>query len=779
MSRAILGLMLFGLTASLSMQADPAPLAAQAGEKKKKKDAKKIGPKATEKEQEDVSRIMLAFDPGSHTRPISALGFNKDQTRLITVGWDYSIQIWNARTGERLDILRLPAYGRDNGYDSNRWNHAAISADGAFVAIGGGPKLLYDDKGIPTRLLIVDVANRRVRKLIFPADPKSPVTCLSFSANGSRLAVGFGGADKSVYILDDVVQIMKNSPDAKLSSEPGLVIKGMTKEPHDLALSQTGNKLVLEENAALVMSFDVTGKAVEKWKKLGEFKQPGQNDLLAWSPDESHFAWSWRHGEGKENNGIQLRTPECKLLKNWTFGELAPGFGRAAIIGTFRYLDSERLFITGNASLAQNSRGYVGVTLNPKTGKSVRHFSETLSSAYNPFGAASTAGTLAAITTQNGLEAVIFNLADGKVVARCGSRTPVPTIVGWSKDSKFPAVAWSDDATLKPMKSKLADLKYAFDLAKMEPVAKLDLANFTLRLLELGEWKLIWGTGAHANSSTLKQGDKDAFKWGHSEAFSLIPTGADRPLFARAIHDQLSGMGSYANLYDSTEKKLVELLPVATQHRDMVASPDGRYLLVSTGTHRMSIYRTDGSRFPFLNLVQANGEWVCWTPEGYYAASPGGEKMIGWAIANGANEFATFHPVEKHAKEFRRPDVIKLAIEKGSVAEALTALNTKQTDVETIQPPHAILKLVKQTGAKVQVTATASSGQKEKPILTMRLLLDGRPLPQGQGKATVPPGKPAEATWEVEIPGGSHELKLLASSDDDSATSDPLVLIGP
>ncbi|MCE9534397.1 MAG: caspase family protein, partial [Planctomycetes bacterium] len=158
---------------------------------------------------------------------------------------------------------------------------------------------------------------------------------------------------------------------------------------------------------------------------------------------------------------------------------------------------------------------------------------------------------------------------------------------------------------------------------------------------------------------------------------------------------------------------------------------------------------------------------------------PGGEKMFGWALSNGPNKLVTFHPAQQFAKQFHRPDVIRLAVELGSVEAALKKLATAPADIEAILPPSATLKLVKQEGAKVQVQATASSGQKEKPILTMRLLLDGRPLPQGQGKMTVPPGKPAEATWDVEIPGGSHELKLLASSDDDSATSDPLVLIGP
>ena len=640
-----------------------------------KKKSKKLPPAAEEKA--DESRVVFGFDPGSHTRPISAMSFNKDQSRLITVGWDYTIQIWCATTGERLDIIRLPAFGRDNGFDSTRWNQAAISADGAFVAIGGGPKLLFDDKGIPTRLLIIDLEKRQVRKLIFPADPTSPVTCLDLSANGDRLVVGFGGVEKSIYILDDVIQLMRNPDKSKLPAEPSLVFKGSKQEPSNLALSQTGNKLVVEENRAYVRTFDLTGKASEKWKQLGEFMQLDPNDALEWSPDESQFVWSWRSGD---EYFMELRSSDCKLIKKWQFSELKPGFDYAARVASFRYLDANRLFISAHAVIKGQGRGSVGVMLDPQTGKTVRHFFEESSGTYLPFGTASADGKLAATTTSRGLAAVIYSLAEEKTIALCGSRTPVPTIVGWGNDTKVPTIAWSDDATLKPLNAKQDDLEHAFDLVKMEPIAKFVSAEFALHRFDLGESKLIWREAPFQHNFVdvqLKLGEKVLTKLARATAMTLISNGENPPLLAHSVHDQLSQMGSFADIQDGTGKPVADLLPVATHIRDMVSSPDGRYLLMSTGTHRLSIYRTDGSRFPFLNLVQASGEWVCWMPEGYYAASPGGEKLIGWAESKGSNEFPVFHAAEKFAKEFRRPDILKLALEKGSLSQALESLKVE------------------------------------------------------------------------------------------------------
>ena len=760
------------------------PLLAQGkakGRVKKKKEAAAAAAAAAAGEKEDESRVILAFDPGSHTRPVSALGFNRDQSRLITVGWDYTVQVWSTATGERLDILRLPAFGRDNGFDSNRWEHAAVSADGALVAIGGGPKLLFGDHGIPTRLLIVDLARRQVRKVLLPADPQSPVTCLGFSATGDRLAVGLGGADNSVCILDDVLQLVQNAADAKPASEPALVVKGKAKEPHQLALSRTGNKLVVAESSGLIAAFDVTGKASENWRQLGAFEHGGTNDALEWAPDESHFAWSWRRNQ---EYSLELRTPDTKLLRHWDYGELSTaGFGRSARAATLRYLDASRLFIAAGGAnpMKGEGAGGFGVILNPQTGKTNRSFfEEQEGGTCRPFGAASPGGTLAATVTQRGLEVAIYSLEKGEVVARCGSRTPVPTIVGWSREAKSPMIAWSDKAPLRPWNSKPEDLEHAFDLDRLVPVAGVVPANFQFRTFSLGEWKLTWSdTRSNYLDVRLQQGDRDACDLKRSRAMTLIANGENPPLVAHSVHDLLNNTGSFAYLRDATGKLVCELLPAATQHQDMASSPDGRYLLVSTGTHRLSLYRTDGSRFPFLNFVRTNGEWVCWMPEGYYAASPGGEKMIGWAESRGSSEFPLFHPAEKFAKQFHRPDIIRLALEKGSLSLALESLKTEIRAVEEILPPRCELQKLGQTGGRVQVRAVASASPSGKPVVSMRLLLDGRPLSGGVAQKSPAAGQNAEATWEIDVPAGSHELKLLARNEDSSAVSSPLNVTGP
>ncbi len=748
-------------------------------EKKKDKDKDKnktpevpVDPKDAEKGE--MARVTLAFDPGAHTRPIVGLAFTKDQSKLVTVGWDYSVQVWNTRSGERVDILRLPPYGRDNGADTNRWSVAAVSPDGALVAVGGGPKV-FGDINQKTQLVVVDVAARRVRRVVM--EPGAVVTAVGFSADGNRLAIS---TTTSVYLLDGVKKAVGPKVDEKALT-PTRVPVALKPGADEVALSGAGDKLVVAQARGRGMIWDVSGTAPAKWKQTGTYTEGGRSDGLAWAPDGSHFARAW--GARMNGRGIDLVAPDGKLLKSWQFGDLAPGLEQHSVAVTLRYLAADKLFVSGHGGLGKGDGiGAFGVVIDPNAGKAVRRFSDTgTRGMYAPYGTASETGDLAATTVTRGLEVAIYNLSTGAVVARCGSRTPVPTVVGWATDPAAPALAWTDDPLANPFNTKPADLKYGFDLKAVEPVAKLVPAAFDLRRLKHGDWSVEYTMGAGTFTDVrVKQAGKPAVQIPAARrAVTLVPNGDDPPLVAYATHDDTDRMGAHARLIGADGKLVAAWLPTTTDHRDMVSSPDGRYVVAPTGTHRLTVYRTDGSRFPMLSLVRANGEWVAWTPEGYYAGSPGGDKLIGWAVHNGPNELVTYHAAERYSKHFRRPDVIKLALEKGSVADAVAALSVVAPEVERILPPKAKLEVVEQRGATVKVRASATPGTAGKPVLAMRVLLDGRPLPDGQGLWAADAAKAPEGVYEIAVPPGAHELKVLVRTDEGAGLSEPVLVRGP
>lgn len=80
---------------------------------------------------------------------------------------------------------------------------------------------------------------------------------------------------------------------------------------------------------------------------------------------------------------------------------------------------------------------------------------------------------------------------------------------------------------------------------------------------------------------------------------------------------------------------------------------------------------------PLLTLVtDKTGEWVLFTPEGYFDASiVEGDRLFGWQINQGADKPPRFEPAEHLQKDFEKPDVIRQLLKIGNVPDALASLN--------------------------------------------------------------------------------------------------------
>ena len=62
-------------------------------------------------------------------------------------------------------------------------------------------------------------------------------------------------------------------------------------------------------------------------------------------------------------------------------------------------------------------------------------------------------------------------------------------------------------------------------------------------------------------------------------------------------------------------------------------SSDGSLVIVAHGDGTLRWYRaSDGAELLAFFVHVPDKKWVAWTPSGYYAASPGGEDLIGWHV---------------------------------------------------------------------------------------------------------------------------------------------------
>lgn len=175
--------------------------------------------------------------------------------------------------------------------------------------------------------------------------------------------------------------------------------------------------------------------------------------------------------------------------------------------------------------------------------------------------------------------------------------------------------------------------------------------------------------------------------------------------------------------------------------------------------------------------------WVAWTPPGYYAASVGGEQLIGWQVNRKLRQQPEFFPASDFFKSLYRPDVIGRLLQEGSVAAALISLQVQEehrVQVSEILPPTVRILApgeneVVAEEAHVEVRASAQSNS-DHPITRMAILLNGSP-PSEQARAIVRETRNQEQTWVVPIRPGKHEIVVVAETAVSRGQSVPVTVV--
>jgi hypothetical protein len=181
---------------------------------------------------------------------------------------------------------------------------------------------------------------------------------------------------------------------------------------------------------------------------------------------------------------------------------------------------------------------------------------------------------------------------------------------------------------------------------------------------------------------------------------------------------------------------------------------------------------------PLLSLFTDGQEWVAWTPEGYYAASPGGESLIGWQVDHGLTQPPDFYTARQFRDSLYRPDVIRKLFRTLDVGVALAEADKeagilmKPGPIETVAdaiPPKVRLIIPKRDDGPLRVVNHKVEIQAmievDRPAdVTVKLLINGKEhekAPEG-----LPGGKllgKTSVTWLIPVDDGLHDVVVVAA----------------
>ena len=184
---------------------------------------------------------------------------------------------------------------------------------------------------------------------------------------------------------------------------------------------------------------------------------------------------------------------------------------------------------------------------------------------------------------------------------------------------------------------------------------------------------------------------------------------------------------------------------------------------------------------PLLSFyVGDDGQWIIWTPRGYYDASPGADRLIGWHVNRGPAKSARFFQVQQFEQKLYRPDIIDAILDTGSVDEAIKTANANRyeepVDLRNVRQiaenhPPGVRLTAPNDGSKTQQRRVKVTGEAYSvnglPLKAVTLLLNGsvakvfRPDTAGSIAMIV--------ECEVDLEPGRNDLVLIAANSKSSS----------
>jgi WD40 repeat protein len=607
-------------------------------------------------------RPVLAVDPGMHTGEVRSLAVDAGGRFAVTGSDDRTVRIWSVADGTLLRTIWMPVGPEDIG----RVYAVAISPDGSTIAAGG----YTENRQGKTPIYIFDRESGNLVRRI--DDDLSNVTIfLTFSPDGRYLAATLLGRN-GLRVFDRNRNWSEGFHDGPYGGDS-----------YGAVFARNG-RLATTSYDGLIRSYRYDpGSDSPNFRRVGEpFKAPSGDlpDGVAYSPDGKLLAVGYYDVAAVD---VLDGTTLARVGGQKPAEVTAPIAGASEVAWSH---DGQTLFAAGGVADAQNQfllfawdRGGLGDEKRM---------------------------TYCAPNTAAGVDA----LPDGRILvasmAPCLGLMNADSHPVWTVGSPHFDFRSQVDTLEVSVDGNLVDFVYSdptsSHISPTDPKLRFDLRSLTLSSLPPNDGLTF---APSREGLTI-----DGWQSGTSPTLNGQPIGltpyevAESVAIAPDAKRFFLGSNFALTAFDDAGKGIWQW-----RSRNVVwavnASRDGRIVVTTDDDGAIHWHRADDGRELLTLQVLPNGkepakwDWVLWTPEGFYEATPGAEDVLKWVVNHGPDKAATTLPVSAIAK-LHRPNALPHVLDQLETAHALGVEDISQARFEvqaatgSAKPPGGVLHVL-------------------------------------------------------------------------------------
>jgi WD40 repeat protein len=690
---------------------------------------------------------LLMLDTGGHRALIRSLAFTRTDggKHLVSAGDDKVIRVWDWREGNTVRTL----HGQVGPGPEGKIYAMALSPNDRWLAVGGYTDTASASTPCCGDIRLYEFGSGELRALL--KAHADVVESLAFSPDSQQLISGGGD---SMAVIWDVE-----------TGRPLRLLSGHMHDIYAVGFTPDGERAVTGSyDTALRLWRVKDGALIARLKG-----HQGKVQSIAISPANGEIASGDWNGE-------------IRLWDGQTGSSLRTLASQGNVVGLLRFSPDGTRLLSGAGEGADKSVHVWDTATGAEKVRYTEHDNVVIAADISPD------GRWAATGGGNTFPIHIWNLATGERATSGTNGRPLllegtgqrPWAAGFSADGR--RIGWGNTWTREsPFNRGPIEFQLTLPLADQttlgRPEPATDGASFVRSREHCDTWHLSHKPGGTYGDQAAvlviaKDGTppveivRDARNGIRHSSYTFTPDGT-------VVIS--GGANGHLTAYSLDGKVLANFIGHESVVWAVTPSPDGRLLISASADQTVRLWQLAALKDadagpkkqidPLVSLFHGrDGEWVMWTPQGYYTGSPGADKIVGWQINKGPENAAEYVSADQLRDHLNRPDIVQRAIILASAEAALReAPGTTFKLADLLARPVPRFRIVASAAEAIQrggrATIRIAIEPTRDPVRAIRVQVNGRQV-EDETPDIDSGGFAGERALDVPLARGRNEVRI-------------------